>query len=668
MEMRSDFNYRFGFDRPLDEKSRLVAVWCECLQKIPSLPNGKKQWQEVIMVLTEEERPAEIWAALLSVIPTNGEFFRDAIWPMLHSPDVLTCWKIKLYVDPCIRALANVTDPLKLAAWQDTVLAITPEDLDRHNYPSGRDAMELLKSSYLLCLPEGVLTERSNRFLAGCKPGNVRSLAIENTKDISLAERRAMAQRENGLNPDNPAHVQLEKDLASIDPGRSPVVDEKIFKRIAAIEARFAALEVDVQNHFRGRFQNAFSWVLRELAQNAKRLSHKHIEELCRICCVLIQTDSGRQNALEAISLAVSRKRTISDRDKRFLNQLVAQSDPDFVGRFGIYMWPLLNTWPEFVWNNLSLWVNRMGEKSVAKGLRYVLRDNWFWWLFHKDKQRAVHLLESMLSSARQVQDVELADKFLAWFTAVLVNEENASCRQIIEAALSNPQAYGSELPSTIRILSDCNVPRGTKATVSSESLRRVLELVELFFNSALAALSSWQKAQRALPANLRRTEAEPWVKAVAQQFDSFAGNLRYGADGVVKDRLNSTADCFARTANEWWARAEPVFGHLEKWLHPHLGDELINALAAWFPLNPKKCMHWLRRLCEAGKQTNLLTEHLTVGVVIRMLKTCLVDHRGLLNTDKVFLQDFAGVLEALLSTANPDALAMTASLDEFDR
>jgi hypothetical protein len=33
-----------------------------------------------------------------------------------------------------------------------------------------------------------------------------------------------------------------------------------------------------------------------------------------------------------------------------------------------------------------------------------------------------------------------------------------------------------------------------------------------------------------------------------------------------------------------------------------------------------------------------------------------------------LFLHDFAGVLEALLSTANSEALAMTASLDEFDR
>jgi hypothetical protein len=56
------------------------------------------------------------------------------------------------------------------------------------------------------------------------------------------------------------------------------------------------------------------------------------------------------------------------------------------------------------------------------------------------------------------------------------------------------------------------------------------------------------------------------------------------------------------------------------------------------------------------------------VSDVIKILQRCLAEHRDLLASDKVFLQDFASVLEALLSTANAEALGMAASLDEFYR
>jgi hypothetical protein len=106
----------------------------------------------------------------------------------------------------------------------------------------------------------------------------------------------------------------------------------------------------------------------------------------------------------------------------------------------------------------------------------------------------------------------------------------------------------------------------------------------------------------------------------------------------------------------------------LEKWLHPHLGDHLIDALATWFPHYPNRCLHWLRRICEAGTRTGLLFERLVVSAVIKILQRCLTEHRDLLTSDKTFLKDFGTVLESVLSTANAEALGMAASLDEFYR
>jgi hypothetical protein len=53
------------------------------------------------------------------------------------------------------------------------------------------------------------------------------------------------------------------------------------------------------------------------------------------------------------------------------------------------------------------------------------------------------------------------------------------------------------------------------------------------------------------------------------------------------------------------------------------------------------------------------------VSDAIKILQRYLAEHRDLIASDKVFLQDFASVLEALLGT---EALGMAASLDEFYR
>lgn len=211
-------------------------------------------------------------------------------------------------------------------------------------------------------------------------------------------------------------------------------------------------------------------------------------------------------------------------------------------------------------------------------------------------------------------------------------------------------------------------MPRDPRGVPAADKIERVSALTQLFFDSAHKALQQLHQEQRAMPPDQRPKEPAPWVKSVAEQFDHFAAEIRFSAEHHVKSLANKPSEDFKKVADSWWERAEPLFAQLEKWLHPHLGDHLIDALAEWFPYYPARCLHWLRRLCEAGTQTNLLLERLIVGDVIKILQRCLAEHRDLLSSDKVFLQDFAAILEALLATANAEALGMAASLDEFYR
>jgi hypothetical protein len=223
-------------------------------------------------------------------------------------------------------------------------------------------------------------------------------------------------------------------------------------------------------------------------------------------------------------------------------------------------------------------------------------------------------------------------------------------------------------LTGVVRVLVRAYMPRDPRGVSSADSLQRVSVLTQLYFDSAIKALQRLHQQQSARPSDQRPREPIPWVKSVVHQLDHFATEIRFSAEGHLKALANKPADEFKFVSEGWWKRAEQLFIQFEKWLHPHLGSDLINAVAEWFPYYPERCLHWLRKLCEAGTRTGLLHERLVVGDIIKILQRCLAENRDLLSSDKTFLQDFAGILEALLNTANVEALGMAASLDEFYR
>jgi hypothetical protein len=273
-----------------------------------------------------------------------------------------------------------------------------------------------------------------------------------------------------------------------------------------------------------------------------------------------------------------------------------------------------------------------------------------------------------MLEMARQFKRTELVSGFLACFAVIAIQENETRSRKLVEAALSNPEVYGDEMDGVARVLAEWHMPRDPRVTQPADKLERVFVLTRLLFDSAHKALQQLHQAQRTMPPDQRPNESAPWVKSIATQFNHFAMETRFSAKNRVKALTDKSLEECKKAADSWWQRVEPLFTQLERWLHPHLGDHLIDALAEWFPHDPARCLHWLRRLCEAGTQTNLLFERLIVGDVIKILQRCLAEHRDLLSSDKAFLQDFAAVLEAILATANDGALGMAASLDEFYR
>ncbi|GEM_PF-3475368 len=660
--------YSEHLEQKFSERSRLLATWCDGLRGLAKSTDASEQWQGVIEALVQEANTPDMWAALLTVVPEQPGLFQGAIWPMLHSRDLLSCWRFRKYVEPCVEALAKTADHTVLKTWQEVVLAIANNDLSKHNYQGNDDALEKLKSSYLLQLPETALTEASRQFLAQCKEKNVRQCCPSHPRELTSDEYLKTERQRKGLNTKSPLQLQLEKDLASLTPPDPEKVGPSILKRIGEIESRFSEASEELQSSLRAGFQSGFAWALRELAQSTARLTDKQLQKMLGLCGGLLDTSAGRANALEAIALTLSKKRKLTKKYRELLGRVAKRPEPEIVENFGYYVWAFLKPWPEFVWACLERWIRRMGEDKIAESLHHTLHDSWFWQLFHADKQRALKLLERMFHTAQRFNRAELAAGFLAWFAALAIRENEAQSRKLVEIALSKPEVHGVETAQVVRVLVEWQIPRDPRSAPTANETERVSALTYLFFDSAHKALQQLRQEQRAMPPNQKPKEPVPWIKSLADELDQFATEIRYSAQNHVNSLASKPQEDVRKVGDDWWRRAEPLFTQLEKWLHPHFGDCLIDALADWFPHYPARCLHWLRRLCEAGKQTNLLFERIVVGNVIKLLQRCLAEHRDLLNSDKIFLQDFAAVLEALLSTANAEALGMAASLDEFYR
>ena len=223
-------------ERVIREKPRLLVVWCQCLRKLSESPKAGEIWSKVAEALSKDPSAADVWAAVLNEASHQPALFQSTVWPMLHSSDLLSCLRFKKHIETCVGALGKTSETTVLKSWQEVVLGLTRDDLRRRDYKNTDDLLEILKSSYLLCLPESALGESARKYLTcQCKPENLRKPHGPYSRDLTPDERLIIERRENGLNPDNPLHLQIEKDLASLQPPHLDKIDPSILKRIDEI-------------------------------------------------------------------------------------------------------------------------------------------------------------------------------------------------------------------------------------------------------------------------------------------------------------------------------------------------------------------------------------------------------------------------------------------------
>ena len=252
---------------------------------------------------------------------------------------------------------------------------------------------------------------------------------------------------------------------------------------------------------FRGQFQNRFSWALLKLAEQKKGLTDKHLERLLHLCERLLDTNSGRDAALEAIGLALAKKPTLSKKHRVLLNRIVARPEPEVIEHFGIRIWPLLKSWPEFVWSCLDLWSNRMGEKgSCAWFCVLYYRVIGFCMAFGINKRRALKLLKRMLDCARETNNTELVRRIsrLVCGHRKFPHENDVGSYDLVKQNISTPEIYGIENADIVRVLTEWLVPRKPNSHRPPAQLERVFGVSHVFFNSTHQALGKrWRREQK---------------------------------------------------------------------------------------------------------------------------------------------------------------------------
>ena len=534
-----------------------------------------------------------VWAALFTVCAVQADIIGTSLWSVFSSPGVLSCLPFMKLTCNAVSTLAKTSETYILRAWQRTVMRLDRDDLRRRNYRNTGELLKTMQARYLSSLPEQSLTNESKAFLA--QNSNAAEDEDRNYDDL-LREQRLFIERERtGLDPSNPLHVTIEKDLVGLQLGENAKTDASILRRIKEIEKRFEMLDASVCERLRGQFQNLISHQLRNLSLDSKGLPIGQLSEALRLCSGLIETKSGRRGALEAVTFFLGPNKKLTRTQKTILRQIVSMQEHEIVEYFGARIWAFLGNWPGFVFDCLENWACRLNEKDFDDALQRVLHQGWFWWLMKKGRKRALRLLNTLHQSAKQFQHPKLCGEFLAWFMAVAIEDGDVECSNIVRTALSSPAVFSATNFDMTRVLTERLFPRQIhKISVAPQKFQRAVKFMNLLFEKALSALKDYEQQQISLPPPQRATVSPSWMKPIYLQFHQFANELRFNSEAILKSFDSLTAGECEAVSTQWWNTAEPILNYLIQAAHPEIARDLIAAFKSWLPHESRHTIRWL--------------------------------------------------------------------------
>jgi hypothetical protein len=343
-----------------------------------------------------------------------------------------------------------------------------------------------------------------------------------------------------------------------------------------------------------------------------------------------------------------------------------AARDPDARVRSHVAMqiWPLLEEWPDLVWALVEGWVADLREMPGAAGvLKSVARSGWFWWLRHRDSDRADQVLKDLADAARSRGDGELQELAGRYLAVLWFRKQVAWARDRLLSGRGDLSESISEVAGGFRELLDAALP-DTKDDFGEGERVAARDLACALLPATRDALAAYDQSLRAMKPEDRPLENPQWVESLAGIGSSLGRQLEQSAEYIGKQADEEREVAVAT----WWRLAEPLLEELLRLPLVESFHSAIEAVVHVAPFAPKRALRWIAKLVIAGEQIGASGESMIADRVIAFLARTLATEGGTLASDDEVRADFLTALDVILRVGWPGAIELALKIETLFR
>jgi hypothetical protein len=327
-------------------------------------------------------------------------------------------------------------------------------------------------------------------------------------------------------------------------------------------------------------------------------------------------------------------------------------------------IWPLLEEWPDLVWALVEGWVADLREMPGAAGvLKSVARSGWFWWLRHRDSDRADQVLKDLADAARSRGDGELQELAGRYLAVLWFRKQVAWARDRLLSGRGDLSESISEVAGGFRELLDAALP-DTKDDFGEGERVAARDLACALLPATRDALAAYDQSLRAMKPEDRPLENPQWVESLAGIGSSLGRQLEQSAEYIGKQADEEREVAVAT----WWRLAEPLLEELLRLPLVESFHSAIEAVVHVAPFAPKRALRWIAKLVIAGEQIGASGESMIADRVIAFLARTLATEGGTLASDDEVRADFLTALDVILRVGWPGAIELALKIETLFR
>jgi hypothetical protein len=692
--LQSDYSHIWDRTPELgDPQTMMLRSWEEYLAKLPADNQADEKWEVVANVVAAENELAAIWRRLLIAGSRSPAFFAQRLWAML-TPSILIGTDTQEAAEDCIEAFAPQLSDEAIQQIESSILSIERSHFAGVSVDAIASYLPRVKARLLCCVPKDRRGAASREFLAECDPELLQARQRDSEEGASIevmtTERWLDEQK---VDITKLQHQELLKVSGFLEElSSSEVTDGNltgVVSDIRSVEKLLAKSRSDIDDRVASTVQQRLVRGLSQVACGQAQLDRQLIDDLFQHFNMILsaavkapsqhhleQFDQSqgwnaldpRINAAEGFACLVTRIKDLLEDHKNLLRRLVDDPEPVLRYNLGLRIWPLLNKWPEFVWETLERWIaelpKRLGTLGVLHG---TLHGRWFWWLRNNDVARADRLLKNLLIAAKLRNSKELRNTCGLWLGALCFFQGEAWACDALGTAIVDIMDSLNELEGAQRVAINVLLPRTERGVAPVEQHQRAKVFLLQLLSAADRTLEKYRTETDSLSLSDRPTEPPPWVPGLVLLFDRVAAEFQFSAEEHVNRWMTAERGEVDPQLSAWWRTVDPILDALLAMPHPALIFQLVKGLDHLIRIDVQHSFYWLRRVTLASVPVGLANEQLAADRTIGILERTLAEHRMSLGEGQL-RSDFVQILEAYLQVGWPRAIHLALRLESIFR